>query len=266
MAIAEIARSIQEIRQEPPKKVMSLSFVPEPRNRITSSDLVSVASHELNHALIAWACRVAIDSISVIPSGNILGRTTLAGSVSMETLKLIAAGGGVHTHDGAAEGFGSDQFKVEWMHHYHGGHSWESAKSRAEAIVSGFSKDVRRKASEIIAYLGEVSGSMMGDIMARAQMEVNEEKSESQPIIQFEMPKIESENRTIIEDLPNNIQRIIYVVVGKKDEEKYLCGLCQGINGHLEECPNAKIKDNSKENPFSLPKLFPRQGTIFTNV
>ena len=244
---------------------LPLSFVPEAKNRITSPDIVSVASHELNHALVALAHGIPIESISVIPSGNILGRTTLGGIVSLETMKVIAAGGGVHTHDGHAEGYGSDKYKVDVLHHFHGGHSWESAKSQAASALSVYSREVRRKAAEIVAYLGKVSGSLIGEIMLRAQMEINEEKhGESEPIVPINIAENKSEGYTIIDNLPNNISKITYVIVGEKKREEFLCGICHGVDSHMEKCPNSKLKDDSKENIFFLPRLLPREGTIFS--
>ena len=259
MAVAESLRPVERI-EAPPARVMPLSFVPEAGKRFSSPELTSVAGHELNHALVALACGAPVVSLSVMSDGNSLGRTILGGLVSMETIKVIAAGGGVETHEGHAEGYGSDKYKVDVLNHFHGGHSWESATSQATSIVGRYSREVRRKAAEIIAYLGTVSGSLIGQIMLRAQMEANEEKQGNpEPLIQITMPQVESQDRTIIDNLPNNMYRITYIIVGEKKKEEYLCGVCQGINGHMEECPKAKIKENSKENPFSLPKM----GTVF---
>ena len=66
MAIAEAIRPAQVI-DAPVKKAMPLSFVPEAKNRLISSELVSVAGHELNHALVALAQGSPIVSISVEP-------------------------------------------------------------------------------------------------------------------------------------------------------------------------------------------------------
>lgn len=252
MAIAEVIRPPQIL--EAPKKAMPLPYVPEASKRFPSPGLTSVAGHELNHTLVALAHGAPIVSLSVIPEGNSLGRTILGGMVSMETMKVIAAGGGVETHDGHARGYGSDKYKVDILNHFHGGHSWESAKNQASSTLSVYSREVRRKAAEIIAYLGKVPGSLLSEIMLRAQMEVNEEKhGESEPIVPIFVPQNKSENYTIIDNLPNNISKITYVVVGKKDEVQHLCGLCHGIDNHIEKCSNAKIKEES----------FPRSATIF---
>lgn len=252
MAVAEALRPTH--RAEMPRRAMPLSFVPESEKRFVSPELTGVAGHELNHALVALSHGAPIMSISVIPSGNSLGRTVIGGLVSNEVMKLIAAGGGCDTHEGSASGFGSDKYKVDVMHHFHGGHSWETARSQASGIVSMYSREVRRKAAEIIAYLGRVSGSMIGEVMLRAQLEVNGEKGgKSEPIIQIFNPQPKLDNYTVIDNLPGNISKITYVIVGKKDEEKYLCGICHGINSHAEKCANAKTKED----------LFPRKGIIF---
>lgn len=91
-----------------------LHLVPEPQKRgLVSAKLTSVAGHELNHALVALAQGTPIVSLSVIPEGRSLGRTILGGIVDMETMKVIAAAGGVHTHEGYARGYGSDKGKVD---------------------------------------------------------------------------------------------------------------------------------------------------------
>jgi hypothetical protein len=259
--IAELSR---------PTKQWPLFFVPENRSGLVSPELMGVASHELNHALVALAYGVPIESISVIPTGDSLGRTTIGGLVSLEKLKVIAAGGGVETHDGcAAHGYGNDKYKVDMMHYHHGGRDWESAGSLAASAISKYSTDVRSIASEIIAFLGEVSGDTLPLILMRAQVEANVRKGiDDGPIIKTPtFHKEESQTRTIIDTFPNNIYRITYVVIGKKDEEKYLCGLCLGINDHSKNCPNDKIeKKDSNTKVFSLPELIlPIKGEIFSN-
>lgn len=264
MAVAEVLRATQQI-ETPVKRVMPLSFVPEASKRFPSPELTSVAGHELNHALVALAHGAPVVSLSVIPQGNSLGRTILGGTVSMETMKVIAAGGGVETHDGCAEGFGSDKYKVDVLHHFHGGHSWESAKNQASSALSVYSREVRKKAAEIVAYLGKVSGSLIGEIMLRAQMEVNEEKhGESEPIVPIFVPQNKSESYTIIDNLPNNSYKITYVVVGKKDEVQHLCGLCHGIDSHMEKCPNADTKKDSRPESLISSKSLAKTGTIFS--
>ncbi|MBI2028510.1 MAG: hypothetical protein HYT07_02760 [Candidatus Levybacteria bacterium] len=249
----------------PKVKNMPLSdIVPEPERRSSPPGLITVAGHELNHALVALAHGIPIVSLSVMPKGDSLGRTVIGGWVSTETMKVIAAGGGVETHDGSAEGFGSDKYKVDVMHHFHGGHSWDSARNQAASIVSRFSNRIRERAAEIIAYLGTVAGSLIGDIMRRAQMELDQEKGiETEQLILVSNPQQEYKYKTIIDELPGNVQRIRYVVVGVVKKEEYLCGICQGINSHEEDCPNAKLKENSDESKSS-PKPLTNEGIIIS--
>lgn len=266
MAVAESSRPIQQFVETPFRKVMPLSFVPENRSGLVSQESISVASHELNHALVALAYGVSIESISVIPSGDSLGRTTISGLVSLEKMKVIAAGGGVDTHEGRARGFGSDKYKVDMMHYCHGGHDWENAGSLAASVISKYSADVRSIAAEIIAFLREVSGDQLALILMRAQVEANGRKGiHDSPIIKTPtLRKEESQNRTSIDTLQNNMYKITYVVIGKKDEKKYLCGLCREVDSHSKNCPNAKIKEDSNPEPFSFPRLtLPKTGTIF---
>lgn len=246
------------------EKRMPLSFVPEAGKRFTSPELESIAGHELNHALVAIANGVTVINISLEPMGNSLARTTLGGMVSMETMKVIAAGGGVETHDGCAHGFGSDKSKVDILHHFHGGYSWESAKGRASNILASYSLDVRRKAAEIIAYMKEVSGSRIYDVMRRAQMEVDEEKGiKTEPIIFLlqHQEQEEFESYTVIDELPGNMQRITYVV-GEVRKEEFLCGACHGIKYHDKECQQAKLKADS-ETKSLISKRLPIKAIIF---
>lgn len=248
-----------------PKVKMPLSFVPEAGKRFVSSELESVAGHELNHALVAMANGAYVISISLEPKGDSLARTTLGGLVSIETMKIIAGAGGVGIHDGCAEGYGSDKFKVDVLHHFHGGHSWESAKGRAANILSGYSREVREKAAEIIAYLRIVPGSLIPDIILRAKMEVDQEKGiESEPYVLTPVPQQEFKNQTIIDELPGNVQRIRYIVDGKVKKEELLCGVCQGINGHEKECPKTKLNENSESKPPESSKMLPIKAVIFS--
>lgn len=267
MAVAELNRPTQQFVETPLKKVMPLSFVPENRSGLISRESISVASHELNHVLVALEYGVPIESISVMPTGDSLGRTTLSGLVSLEKMKVIAAGGGVDTHEGCARGFGSDKYKVDMMHYHYGGHDWETAGSLAASVISKYSTDVRSIAAEIIAFLGEVSGEELPLILMRAQVEANARKGihDSLVISTKTLRKEESQTRTIIDTLPNNVYKITYVVIGKKDEKKYFCGFCQEVDCHLKNCPNAKIKEeDSNPEPFLSPRLtLPKTGTIF---
>lgn len=193
-------------------------------------------------------------SISVIPEGSSLGRTTLAGIVSYEKLKIVAAGGGVATHEGCAEGYGSDKFKVDFLHHHFGGLSWEGARSQAESAVARYLPEVRKRAAEIIASLGKVAGSLLHDILARAEFELHLERTLSgdallaaygtQPI--FEKPIEVLRTYTEIETLITGEQQIRYVVDGEEKKKERVCPKCEGMNGHFAQCSKvAQRKETS---------------------
>lgn len=258
MAIAETIRPTPARVEFSRVNMPLLHIVPERHIRgVPSPELVSVAGHELNHALVALAYGVPIVSLSVKPEGNSLGRTILGGIVDMETMKVISAGGGVHTHQGHAEGYGSDKYKVDFLYHSNGGDSWDRVIGRAANIISRYSNKVRERAAEIVAHLKELRGSIIYELLLRAEMEINEENhvKKELEIQTFLIPQVQSENKTIIDSLRNNMYRITYVVIGKENKEEMFCGVCKSVNGHLEKCPNVKLKEGSKGNPFSLPKM-----------
>lgn len=243
--------------------IMPLARVPEPKNRAhLSSELLNTSGHELNHAIVALESGVSVISISVIPDGNSLGRTAFSGLLSPDTMKIIAAAGSVATHDGCSYGDGSDLFKVDMLGHFYGGITRESATSYALAIISKYSTEVRRNAAEIIAYLGEISGSMLPTVLLRAQMEVNLEKGilgdlfvpdtkdyARQPI------KPKPKDYIVIDYLRNGDYKITYFVGERPEKDELVCGICKEINDHLKSCPN-----HDKE------RTIPQEGTIFPRI
>mgnify|MGYP001595361064 FL=1 len=238
---------------------MPLAQVTEPKNRLRlSSELLNTAGHELNHAIAAMESGVPVISISVIPDGNSLGRTAFSGLLSPDTMKIIAAAGSVATHDGCAHGYGSDLLKAHILNHFYGGMPLESAASQAAAIISKYSIEVRKKAAEIIAYLGEISGSMIPMVFLRAQIEVNLENG----IIdgQF-IPKAnpaetnKPKGYTVIDYLRNGDYKITYFIGENKEKEELACTICKGINDHLKSCPK-----------YNKEKLLSQEGTIFSST
>lgn len=245
------------------KIVMPLAQVPEPKNRLhLSSELLNTSGHELNHAIVALESGVPVISVSVIPDGNSLGRTAFSGLLSPDIIKIIAAAGSVATHDGCAHGYGSDLSKVDMLGHFYGGITRESATSYASAIISKYSTEVRRKAAEIIAYLGEVSGSMLPTVLLRAQMEVNLEKGilgdlfvpDTQEYGR-EPTKPKPKDYTVIDYLKNGDYKITYFVGERPEKEELVCGICKEINDHLKSCPK-----HDKE------RTIPQEGTIFPRI
>lgn len=269
MPTAEAIRPIQKVQVEASRaRMMPCPSLPEKSKRFPSPERKRTAYHESNHVFAALANGATVISVSVEPDSSSLGRTIIGGWVSIEAFQEIAAGGGVHTHHGSAEGYGGDMSKVEGLHYGHGArHNWESALSQARRKIAAMCPpDVRERFAEIVAYLGKVEGSDIPAIIQRAQVELEEEKGLRSETFEPIFAQFKSEYRTIAETLPNNMFRITYVVIGKENKEEMLCGLCKGVNSHLEKCPNTKLKEdpkgNPKENLFSSPKM----GVIFSQT
>jgi hypothetical protein len=60
MAVAELSHAGQQFVESPSQKAWPLSFVPENRSGLVSEELISIASHELNHAFVALEYGVPI--------------------------------------------------------------------------------------------------------------------------------------------------------------------------------------------------------------
>lgn len=219
-----------------------LSFVPMPHRRgEVSSDALHTAGHELNHAIVARELGLPIVGISVVPSGDSLGRTVLGGLCSIDSIKIVAAAGSLATHDGSAHGYGSDMHKVDMLAHHYGGIQRGEAVNTASSILGKYSLEIRKKAAEILAYMRQAPGSMISAILERAHFEVQYEKGgHVQSFSNFSKPEPESNQKrefTVIDNLPNDQYRIRYVIDGYVRKEEYICGACQGVNGHSGDCP-----------------------------
>lgn len=227
---------------------LPLPFVPMPeKRRNLSPHLIDVAAHELNHVLAAHATDTTVVSVSVIPEGKSLGRTILACPKSPQAAQIIAAAGCVPTHDGTAQGYGSDLFQVSLIAHlYDDGISIASAKDHAQSLIASYPTDVRQKAAEIIAFLKNVSGHLIPTVLTRAQMEVDFEnnlydysskivykKKREEVVVYTESPQ----KLMIIDDLGQKGYAITYVVAGQVKKEEFVCRLCQKTNGHEPNCP-----------------------------
>ncbi len=265
----ERPRSVETPKTE---KIPSLSLY-DVIDSLPSPELVSVAEHELNHALVAMLNGAYVIDLSVVPDGDSLGRTTVGGLISHELAKIISAAGGVDTPSGFARGFGSDKFKVDVIHHYHGGHSWDSARSQASVILSSIPFEERRIASIIIASKKEVTGSEIPSIMRMARLIVNNGKeTKTDSVILVPQPEREFKEKTIIDLLPGNMQRVRYVIAGVIKKEELICGVCFRINGHDEKCPNEKLanteaqKKTESQKEINKPKNIElaRKGMIFS--
>lgn len=203
-----------------------LPFVPLPaeRNGFIRAELKNTAGHELNHALLAKSCRISVESISVRPSGDSLGRTTFAGHISPEMFKVIAAGGTISLPDSQARGYGMDIYMINVMELAYGGASEKSAKSEAYVLLAGYDPRVRVKAAEILAWLGEVSGQMLDAILERSRFEIELESGGKIAWLKNDFSQkpqnVENDGKsTIIEYLGEEKYRIIYLQNGRKEKE-----------------------------------------------
>lgn len=258
--------------------VMPLSEqIPPVELRRVHPDKKHTAGHEFNHAYLAYASGVELDYISLAPSRDSLARTVLAGHVDAATMQVVAAGGCCATHDGRAMGFGSDLGKVHGLANAEGGIHPDRAIGRAQKLLSGLSTDIRERAAEIIAFLGEVPGSWFPQILLRAQMELQYEKKNPAAKHTSDVtltgyvkeyvfePKSDPDNgeRTIIDDLGKAGIRVRYEVNGVKIEEKRFCKVCFGINGHLENCATRKRQaTESKDNVNDSSVIFEKPKAV----
>ncbi|OGH19387.1 MAG: hypothetical protein A3F31_03280 [Candidatus Levybacteria bacterium RIFCSPHIGHO2_12_FULL_38_12] len=215
-----------------------LPFIPGPegRRKHISERLVHTAGHELNHALVAMDNGVTVAGITVVRRGNVLGSTSVVGDVFSDTFRAIAAGGSIATHDGNAFGYGSDIQEV--LGHPQGRSSTTDILERAKSAITKYSVEVRRKAAEMIAYLKNVTGSMLPLILQRADLEVTlEAYGIMEPVIAqvatFEPVEFEDGEITIIETHENG-----KIVIKAKGEAKKFCVFCLGIGEHRLDCSN----------------------------
>lgn len=228
-----------------------LPFIPGPegRRKQITDGLVHTASHELNHALVALYHGVTVVGITVVRRGNVLGSTrVLAENCSDDTFRAVAAGGSIATHDGSAFGFGSDMLKVE---HGKGSASTADIIARANNAISKYSRGVRRKAAEMIAYLKNVSGNMLPLILERAALEFAlEAQGIKEPVIaqvyKYKPVEYEESEITTIETYENGD-----VVVRREEEIKKFCSSCMGIGEHRIDCSVLKSGQNSFEDKES---------------
>ena len=271
--MAGVALERAPMRQVQPlgERVNSILYrVPGPEGRAhLSSDLLNTAGHEFQHAWVAYRLGAAVVDLTVKPSGKTLGKTTFAGHIEPDTFKIIAAAGSVATFDGQAHGFSHDLYQAHRTQYWYGGMSVEDARTVAADIVSEITPEVRRKAAEIIAFLGDVPGSWIPQIIKRAEMEVQGEADGDfvlvKPASTFDKTRGEY---TEIENLGDSY-RIIHIVDGKLIKEKYMCSFCNGINGqHSYHCPLSKSRLVNKQEAgqelgqFDSEQGYPREIVI----
>lgn len=220
-----------------------LAFIPshEVRMRkIENTNLLPVAAHELQHALIGYHFGYLGD-ISLEPDGNSLARTVFSGSIPSDKIQIIALGGAIDTPHGQAQGYGMDMYMAKMIEAEHGGDTVESAHSMATGILNSYPKEILKIAAEIIAFQGETSSWMLPYILERAKQEALMQKDDPE-IQQYKVPAKESfaastntSEMTII-----GTQDTYYKITRIKDDqvtdEMIICKVCGGINAHYPSC------------------------------
>ncbi len=247
-----------------PENIPLLELVPLELPPLGETGLLNTAGHELNHALVARGLGINVAMLSVKREGDSLGRTYFSGIINPELFQIVAAAGAVSPLFGKASGYSHDQFQVGMIDVIHKrkefGTSFSFALSNAERILAGISSEVRKKAARIIAYLGDVSGNMIGAIIKRAAWEVEMESMGKLDFIKQlyvnNRPK-EQQNPEIELSEEKKFTVIEYFSNGFKHYEKYngetKCGICGGINGHAPDCrPRSYKYLPSRDTIFSL--------------
>ena len=214
--------------EKPKVLIPLLQEIPLAKDRPKAKpELLNTAGHELNHALAAIASGISVLDLSVIPTNDSLGRTMFAGHIPVEKLQVIAAAGKVATHDGCAHGHESDMLKVHILSHLYNGMPAEKAVMIAHSIISKYPIEVRRRTADIIAYMGEISGSKIPLILERARIELNLEKGTpetnskanaiKQATIQSQTQQQDKHaKRTVIYYLPNGVNINLFKPAIKK--------------------------------------------------
>jgi hypothetical protein len=252
------AEQAPNVRVAPP-----LPDIPLPAERHVSPELVETAHHELNHALTARHLGIGVESISVVREGNVLGKTILSGG-DPRKLGIVAAAGGVHTTEGPAQGHGSDDVKATMVAYFHGGESLGRARVIASSFIQSYSAPLRRKISELIAYKGKVEGSMLSDIIKRAEYEISLETGKPVEVSasRFAPYPLEAREITISSSSgPKLTHMTILVDRTGRQEDKYLLEPARPE----EEQPEAKKpEEKTPEKPTEYvvfdPKEHGKQG------
>lgn len=263
-------------RSSPPLPLAEIPLSQERLPRL-NGDLLNTAGHELNHALLARELGVSVALVSVLPEGHSLGRTIFFGRVAPETFKIIAAGGAIDTPHGSAKGYGGDIRQIQAIDEVFGSNSANLLSNARALLTANYSDAVREKAAEIIAYLGEVRGTALFDILTRAEFEVRMENSKD-PLWKRQIfyddkrqepqPKPEEASTyTIIEHLDNGMFHIRYSENNLIDREYMFCGECGEIDGHTSTCSRNEKPQALPENVLSKPVYeHPLKNTVIARI
>lgn len=251
--------------------------------KVPSEDLISVALHEMGHALMAYHEGVSVDFVSVEPNAaeGYKGITKLS-YVPADAYKLqkIAAAGSIFS----TEGNGSDVHAIDSL-------SRHSKRGRTEAFASahafkGFLSDAEWEiVAEIVAERKRINGSEIPQILIQAKMEaaererrglthqdlfnVNALNAWAESRIETSEKKIAEVEDNVIntaeivdESRPNGIV-ITYIVKNgdfDKDSLTIRCTACGGEKAHTDICSNTSV---NLEHELKKFRYLPRQATIF---
>lgn len=232
--------------------------IPSPEQRFFTETAMHTAGHELNHALVALDHGIMPVALSIVPDGPSLGRTIFTGKIDTETFQIIAAGGAVTTAYGSASGFGSENHYGSDFYHIHklkqeqNGIDVQEAVERAERSISRVPVDVRRKASEIIASMKNISGEMIPHIISIAEREVQNGISLVAPKMFESVNEIKtskayhdaqtSGEQTVIDIDADGIAHAVVL-----SNEKNACSMCRGLDGHRISCAFYQTKETEQK-------------------
>lgn len=133
---------------------------------------------------------------------------------------------------------------------------------------------MREKAAEIVAFMGQVSGARLPDIIARAKYEVRLEKIRNNPRAALEPEEPETNNQFVnLESMlatdkkeTDEVMTIEHTPEGDKVQwhkngvvikEQVICKACGGMGSHTSECPVALEQKKQFANTLE------RQGKVF---
>ena len=238
-----------------------LEFVPTTYGRSFTAMEKQTAYHEGQHMILAVldSGPQIVDRVTVVPSGHALGQTVFRGIVPLEKFKIWAAAGAVDPPESFASGYGHDLWQVRAVTGNLFG-SVEPEIAEARRRLNHIDKDERTIMAEIIAHMKTVPGAFIGQVWARARLEVSLKrdnklslleqilsgKTTVQEAVEDKLPSV----HTRIEYIDKHIYRIIHVKDGQ-EKAVIICGACGGENVHA---PNLAISH----------EFLSSSGTIFS--
>lgn len=280
--IPHIGQSRDFLINSPPvfgkEPILLGNIIPMPWERgQVNEGIAKTAAHELNHAILGLKLGATPILLSVVPGDGYLGYTAFAG-VDLKTLRIIAAGGAVSTAFGQAKGYGGDLSIIDQINRVTKDGTIDSSINTARSILSGsgYSKEVIKRASEIIAFRQSVPGWMIAPILERAKLELEWEESKNSATFAalknqtFNFDKeaydksLENLNAWIVRPIGGGPDIAIYVDENKKRHEFEICPVCGHLNNRESECAHkAAGYKQTGEVGFNPNK---KSGTIFDSL